>query len=768
MSKLLSVAFIGNHLPRRCGIATFTHDLHRAVASTRADLDTCVVAMNDGASTYSYPPNVRFQIPDDVASGYGVAADAINASGFDVACLQHEYGIFGGEAGGYVLQLLQSLQMPIVTTLHTILAEPSSAQRKVLDQVLAVSSKLVVMSEKGHQLLRTVHGVASSRIAVIPHGIPDYPFVEPHHAKVKLGYTNRTVILTFGLLSPSKGIETVIDAMPAIVKSCPTAVYVVLGATHPNLLREQGEAYRDSLIARAQALGVAGHVAFCNQFVDQSMLLDYISMCDVYVTPYLNEAQMTSGTLAYSFGLGKAVVSTPYWHAQELLGDGRGILVPFGDAETIGTEIAALLTNDVRRYALRKRAHASSRSMIWSETAKSYISVFDAALEASRPSGGRPRTAQAALPSGDAQSVLAIPAIATAHLHAMCDSTGILQHAVHCIPDRSHGYCVDDNARALLLTCHLTDAGETPLPDAMVLSFAAFVEHAWNSNTGRFRNFMSYDRRWLEPVGSEDSHGRTLWALAQCAATDCNASRRDWAASLFTRALPVVEQFTSPRAWAFTLLGLDACRTMNGGDVQAGNLRRLLADRLLGELTTSTLGSWHWYESVLAYDNARLPQAMIVTGLATGNSAYTQAGLTSLRWLMRHQTSPSGCFRPVGSASFGKIRQPPDSFDQQPVEVTATIAACRAAACADSGGAWSAEAKRAFDWFLGANDLQVPIVDIATGGCLDGLHPDRPNRNMGAESVLSYLLALIEIRQMAPAAAVHRRDNGAPQIALSA
>ena len=373
MKLLQRVAFIGNHLPRRCGIATFTHDLHRAVSTARPDLETCVVAMTDPGRTYDYPPAVRFQIRDEVIDDYVRAAEFLNNAGFDVVSLQHEYGIFGGEAGGNIVELLSRLEMPIVTTLHTVLPQPTPIQRDVMRRIIDASTKIVVMSEKGREFLRSVHDVPARKIEVIPHGIPDFPFLETHHAKAKFGFGGKTIILTFGLLSPNKGIEIMLDAMPGIIKSCPNAVYVVLGATHPNLVRDQGEAYRESLMARVQELGIEDHVVFFDQFVDQATLLDFISMCDVYVTPYLNEAQMTSGTLAYSFGLGKAVVSTPYWHAKELLADGRGILVPFADAKALSTEIAGLLTNDVRRHAMRKRAYAASRSMTWAQTAKRYL-----------------------------------------------------------------------------------------------------------------------------------------------------------------------------------------------------------------------------------------------------------------------------------------------------------------------------------------------------------------------------------------------------------
>ena len=742
MTSIQRIAFIGNHLPRRCGIATFTNDLHRAVSMARSDLETGVVAMTDPGGAYDYPQAVHLAIQDENIDEYVDGAAFLNNAGFDVVSLQHEYGIFGGPAGGNITELLSRLEMPVVTTLHTVLAKPTPAQHKVMQRIIDISSKIVVMSEKGRQLLRSAHDVPANKIEIIPHGIPDLPFRETHSAKAKLGFTGQTVILTFGLLSPNKGIETMLDAMPGIIKSCPDAVYVILGATHPNLVRQQGEAYRHGLTARVRDLGIQDHVVFFNQFVEQSTLLDFISMCDVYVTPYLNEAQMTSGTLAYSFGLGKAVVSTPYWHAKELLGDGRGILVPFGDAKAISNEIAALLTNDVRRHAMRKRAYASSRSMTWRETAERYLTVFERARE---------QTIEKILPAA-APSVsggVAIPELRIEHFLSLCDDTGILQHAVHSVPDRAHGYCVDDNARALLLSSALADSGNVQLlPEIGTTAFAAFIQHAWNPDTHRFRNFMGYNRQWLEESGSEDSHGRTLWALGECARTDADPSRRRWAAALFKTALPVVETFSSPRAWAFALLGLDAYCTIETADAFAGGMRRLLADRLMALFRASQREDWLWFEEVLAYDNARLSQALIQTGLATHTPAYIETGLRSLRWLMSIQTASSGCFRPVGSESFGRIHEMPNAFDQQPVEAWASISACLAAYRASGGEEeWSLAASRAFDWFLGKNDLQTALVDPVTGSCSDGLHPDRANENKGAESVLSYLLGLVEMRQ---------------------
>ena len=739
------IALIGNSLPRRCGIATFTSDLQRAISNSGPNLQAGVVAMTDHGQSYDYPACVVLQIRDDNLQEYAAAAVSLNAAGFDVVCLQHEFGIFGGEAGAHILELLTRLTMPVVTTLHTVLASPSAAQRAVIEQIVEASAKVVVMADKGRELLHSVYRVPHEKIEVVAHGIPDFPFVEPDRAKARLGFSGRSVILTFGLLSPSKGIEVMIDAMPSILKRQPNAVYIVLGATHPNLVRDQGEAYRESLAARVRKLGVEDHVVFLDQFVNQATLLEFISMCDVYVTPYLNEAQMTSGTLAYSFGLGKPVVSTPYWHARELLAHGRGVLVSFGDAVGISHEIAELLTDDPRRQTMRERAYAASRSMTWERTAERYMTVFEHAGQRHRLKLIARAAPEAIVPP----SAAAAPDMRMGHFLSMCDDTGLFQHAVYSVPDRAHGYCVDDNARALLLACALNEPGERPISDLLTARFAAFVQHAWNPDTGRFRNFMGFNRTWLEESGSADSHGRTLWALGECARKDVSLSRRQWARALFARALPAAEHFGSPRASAFALLGLDAYCAVVADDRRAQHIRRVLAEGLLSGLASVETSDWQWFEEGLAYDNARLPQALIVTGMATQTPIYVDAGLRSLRWLTTQQTTSTGHFRPVGTAGFGELRKPPRAFDQQPLEATATIAACSAAWRADGEAEWKAIATRAFCWFLGCNDLSVALVDRETGSCRDGLHPDRANENSGGESVVSYLLALAEIRHLA-------------------
>lgn len=756
----LRVAFIGNALPRRCGIATFTTDLELAVSALDQVADTAILAMCDPGGDYAYPPMVRLGIAQDDPADYLAAAAFINDGGYDAACLQHEFGIFGGEAGSMVLDLIAALNVPLVTTLHTVLDSPSAAQRRVMDAILAASARVIVMARKGRDILIETYGADPERITVIAHGIPDVAFAAADAARERLGFAGRRVILTFGLISPNKGIEVMIEAMPAIIAQAPDAVYVVMGATHPQLLRTAGETYRESLIERVRKLGIEDHVVFLNRFVDRPELLEHIAMCDVYVTPYLVAAQMTSGTLAYSHGLGRPVVSTPYWHAAELLADGSGVLVPFGDPVSLGRAVADLLGDEPRRAAMAQRAYAASRPSTWANTARRYADCFRAVSRSASPRANP-------LLNGLPIPQLPLPQPSTRHFMAMCDDTGLFQHAVHSIPDRHHGYCIDDNARALLLCCTPGSGLADGVSDMLASRFAAFIQHGWNPDNQRFRNFMGFSRQWLEPAGSEDSHGRTLWALGACArhrATHAAANWspepwptepwpiKHWAAALFGEALKPVLAFTSPRAWAFTLLGLDHYCAGYPEDAAAHAVRTELARRLEIRLLASESPDWVWFEDRLTYDNARICEALIRTGTATNADHITAAGLRSLRWLLDVQTAPAGHFRPVGSQGFMLDRSAPRAFDQQPLEAAATISACAAALDSGAAGPWQVKARRAFDWFLGANDLNVPLVDIATGSCRDGLHPDRANENRGAESVLSYLLGLATLRQLETAA----------------
>lgn len=740
------VAILGNYPPRQCGIATFTSDLRLALNGVETSWPSPVVTVTDPGNAYDYPPEVRFEIPEQDAPSYLRAGDFLKLSRAEVLCLQHEFGIFGGPAGSHILSLLRRARMPTITTLHTVLENPEPAQKRALDELVECSTRLVVMTLKGADLLREFHGVPEEKISVIPHGIPDIPFVDPNFYKDQIGVAGRPVLLTFGLLSPGKGIEYAIRALPRIVEEHPDVIYIVLGATHPNLIRKNGETYRRSLELLARELGVERQMMFVNRYVETAELCEFIGAADVYLTPYLNESQITSGTLAYCFGAGKAVVSTPYWHAAELLRDGRGELVPFRDAGAIADAVLGIFANETRRHAMRKQAYLLGRDMVWTEVAHAYRRVFEEA-RGEFQSGRRGVSLRR---GGSTQP----PPWRFDHLLRMSDSTGMFQHAIHTVPWFEHGYCTDDNARALLLTVLLEESGEdTREIRHLQTTTTAFLQHAFAGETGRFRNFMSFERKWMEDFGSEDSHGRAIWALGAVVGRTQRPGLRALAASLMERALPVLSSFTSPRAWAFALLGLQEYFRSFHGDLLANRLREELAGKLFALFESNSSGDWLWCEDIVAYDNARLAQALILAGRYTGHEDMKATGLRALRWLMDGQKGGSGYFRPIGSNGFWSRGSASALFDQQPLEAAASVGACIEAFNATGDPEWKNGAVRAFEWFLGANDLGLPLYDATNGGCFDGLHDDRVNGNQGAESTLSFLIALSEMRTLAKAPA---------------
>ncbi len=736
-----TVALLGNHLPRHCGIATFTTDLGDAMTAEYPDLDCFVLAMNDAGRRHAYPGRVRFELAESDIASYRRAADFLNVNEVDVVSVQHEYGIFGGKAGAHVLALLRELRMPIVTTLHTILPEPDPIHRKVMNELAELSERLVVMSARGAELLREVHGVPDRKVDVIPHGIPSASTAR--RSKEQMGVEGKSVILTFGLLSPDKGIEHVVDALPAIVARFPETLYIVLGATHPHVKEQHGETYRLALESRAQRLGVDANVIFHDRFVTQAELAEFVAAADVYVTPYLNAEQSTSGTLAYAVGAGKAVISTPYSHAREMLADGRGILVPWRDPAAIAREVVDILGNDDERAAMGKRAAAYGRDMFWPAVARRYHSSFERACA---DHAERRRTVFQA--KRLAKRPTELPETSLEHVGRMTDSTGILQHAVFNVPRYEDGYCLDDNARALLLIALVDEAGTEDGKTARTLAsrYLAFVSHAFDGTSRRFRNFMDYTRRWTEAVGSEDSHGRALWALGAIVGRSPDPSKHSIAGALFHGALQAVPDFTSPRAWAFTLLGIDEYLRAFQGDSSVQALRRLLAERLFELFRRTSAPEWPWFEECATYENARLSQALLASGARMGHEEMTSAGLRSLEWLASVQRGADGDFSPIGSNGFYPKGGIPAAFDQQPVDACAMISACLEARRITGDEQWTRHARRAFRWFLGQNHLNVSLYDASTGGCRDGLHADRVNENQGAESTLSFQLALLEMR----------------------
>ncbi|CAN5523903.1 glycosyltransferase family 4 protein [soil metagenome] len=742
-ATLKTLAFIGNYLPRQCGIATFTTHLCEAVAGAFPQLQLMALPMNDSEAGYAYPEPVRFEVQQNELASYRSAADFLNINNVDLVCLQHEYGIFGGSAGSHVLALLRELRTPIVTTLHTVLDRPNPSQHRVMLELGALSDRLVVMSERGRQYLETVYGFAADKIDLIPHGIPDMPFIDPSFYKDQFGVEGKLVLLTFGLLSAAKGIEEVIKALPRITERYPNLIYLVLGATHPHVKRAEGELYLLGLQRLAAALGVEAHVSFYNRFVSEAELLEFIAAADLYITPYLNREQIVSGTLAYAAGAGKAVISTPYWYAEEFLADGRGRLVPFRDAPAIAAAVLELLDNETERHAMRKRAYLAGREMIWSQVARRYLESFVRAKEAR---AAAPRRVSATKTLGERAGEL--PLLKLDHLHRMTDGTGLLQHAKFAVPNYAEGYTTYDNARALVLSVYAWSLGPDDAREAYDLAtrYLAFLNHAFEPASGRFRNVMNFERRWLELVGSDDSHGRALWGLGTVLGRLADDGLRGLAATLFDRALPAVLKVTSPRAWAFALLGMHGYLRAFPGDSAAKHACEMLAGHLLTAYRRCAGEDWRWFEDILAYSNAKLPHALILAGRQLGDKEMLALGLETLRWLVAVQRDEAGHFVPVGSNGFyprGEVRA---RFDQQPVEAHATISACLEAYRATNERVWLDEARRAFDWFLGRNDLGLPLYDPLTGGCRDGLHPDRVNQNQGAEASLSFLLSLAELR----------------------
>ncbi len=753
------IAVVGNYLPRQCGIATFTTDLCAAISAEYGTARLLALPVNDTEQGYDYPDRVRWSLAQDDIKSYQDAADFLNFNNIDMVCLQHEYGIFGGPAGSHILHLLRALKMPVVTTLHTVLREPNPDQLMVMEEIAELSDRLIVMSQLSSQFLQEIFKVPGSKIDMVPHGVPDLPFLDPNFYKDRFGVEGKAVLLTFGLLSPNKGIENVIQALPQILAKHKNVAYIVAGATHPHILRREGDKYRASLQALAKEVGVESQVIFHDRFVSPEEMAEFIGAADIYITPYRYEAQVVSGTLAYALGAGKAIISTPYWHAIELLDDRRGALVPFQNPGAIAQKTIELLDTPAIRHAMRKRAYVFARDMVWKKAAQGYMESF-ARVRSDRMQSPRVQFSARATP----KLLNQLPELKLTHVNALTDDTGMLQHAIFTIPNRAEGYTTDDNARALILIVlmeQLEQLGKDKDRDSDRLGktgkanpdwpfrYLAFLEHAFHAENKRFRNFLGYDHLWRETQGSEDSHGRALWALGTLLARSENDGLRGAAGRLLEFSLPTALEFNSPRAWAYTLLGIQEYLNSYPGDRDAQKIRSVLSLRLLEMYNAIRSPDWKWFENVLAYGNARLPQAMLLVGSSCSDDRMVSAGLEALDWLMETQRcETNGHFVPIGSQGFYHQGGEQARFDQQPIEAAGAVSACLEAYRVTGDSRWRSQAWSAFNWFLGDNDLQVALYDSVTGGCRDGLHPDRANQNQGAESTLSFLMALLEMRSL--------------------
>ncbi len=738
-AKSIRVALIGTYLPRKCGIATFTSDIAEKLREFRPEVGVDIYALDDGASNLVYE-GVDEVIQGTSAAAYAQAARSINESGVDAVWLQHEYGIYGEDDGLAVCDFVDRLAAPLILTCHTVLADPSERQRAILRHLVTRASRIMVMSRLSRELLIREFGAREEILEVIEHGAPDRPFGRQVEFKARFGLSNRKVLMTFGLLGPGKGLERAIEALPAIVARHPDTVYRIVGATHPNLVAQEGERYRDCLMDLAQELGVAEHIEWDNRFLETQELLDQLEASDIYITPYPNLQQSTSGTLSYAVALGKAVISTPYVHATELLRDDVGKLIEPGSSEAIAQAVNALLDDPAELLAQQHRAYARGRETIWPRFADATAKL---AMGAVAPA---PRRAP----------ITATPGLTG--VIAMCDATGMMQHSIGIVPDRRHGYCLDDNVRALMLM-NVAEGLHPTERMRWTMVYASFIQDAWNPDANRFRNFMRFNRGWCEDIGSDDSNGRAIWALGHTAECAPDPDIREWARNLYEKALPRLSDIGSPRAIAFQILGAAAMLRVRPG--HAASLETLAHG---GEFLDKLLGGgrrpdWAWFEAVLGYDNPRLSQAMIEAGVALGRADWVAAGVETLGWICDRQLSSSGLFRPIGSESFGKPHTHLP-FDQQPLEAQAAIEACLSAHQATSDAYWYEHAMAAWSWFFGGNDRGVQLADMTTGRCRDGVTPRGANANCGAESILAFQLSHYAML------ALYRASNESPQGSL--
>lgn len=744
--RISSIAIIGNYLPRQCGIATFTTDLVEAISKEAPDINTWAVAMNDTPQGYAYPDKVRFEILQSSLADYSVASEFLNISQVDIVCVQHEFGIFGGPAGRHLLKLLGALRMPIVTTLHTVLREPPPEYREVMHRLCDLSDKLIVMSHKAVDILKDIYSVPDEKIVFIHHGIPDTPFIDPNFYKDQFGVEGKKVLLTFGLLSPNKGIESVLQALPQVIREHPDVIYIILGATHPHILKAHGDEYRTSLQQLVRKLNISEYVIFENRFVESGELCEFLGNADIYITPYLEEAQTSSGTLAYAMGTGKAVISTPYWYATEMLAEGRGRIVPFRNPDAMAEQIIELLNNDIERHAIRKRAYTFTREAVWKEVSWKYLDVFrQVRLERAR----HPHSRHVYMENTESITHFELPELKLDHLKILTDDTGILQHATYTIPNRIYGYCIDDNARALLVAAlgRKYPTEDSIWFDSLINHYLSFLLFGFNEKTGRFRDFMTYAREWTQEVGSEDAHGRVLWSLGETVAFLDNPEQLAVTTKFFKQVLKAVEYFFSPRSIAFALMGIHAYLRIFSGDSEARSVREILAERLFNEFKNNATESWPWLEDTLTYANGKLPHALLLSGKCKQRNDMIDMGLRSLKWLFTIQTE-NGHFVPIGNNGWYKKGGSRARFDQQPIEANAMIEACVEAFNTTRDKTWIDNAVMCFNWFLGQNDLNMPIYDPKTGGCRDGLMADGINQNEGAESSLAWLLSLMALKKL--------------------
>lgn len=691
-----------------------------------------VLTMSDTACEEKYPPEVKFCISEQHQASYLEAAAMLNESDIDLVMLEHEYGIFGGQDGAYILSLLDELEKPAVATFHTVLKTPSRGQHFVLRSIAAKVSKVVVMSRLAKQMLQDIYKIPSEKIAIIEHGVPNCETANRATLRENLNFENRRILFTFGLIGRSKGLETVINALPAIVEKYPETLYVVLGKTHPGILRHSGEEYREYLLDLAQQKGVANNLLFINEFASEQALWEYLRACDIYLTPYLNEAQITSGTLSYAVGAGAAVVSTPYWHAQELLEDGRGQFFEFRNSDALASVLLDLFDNEEKLGEMRAKAAAYGQNLKWNLIGKQYLDLFRQVVKQ-----------DVALLDKQLSLTSDLPAINFKHVRTMTDDTGILQHAKFALPNRHEGYCLDDNARALIAVLLGRKHSPSEWLDQAAGIYLSFIYHCQRED-GQFRNFMGYNRNFLESIGSEDSFGRAMWSVGYALSHPVNGGFQALAKEIFDRALPHIRNLGSLRAIAFSILGISNYLKRNPSDENMLDLLHQLRTKLCDAFNANVDGDWQWFEPYLTYCNGILPLALFHSLEHIPDEAVQEITVKATQFLEQATLSTGYC-RPVGCNNFYQKGQECPIFDQQPVDVLAKVLLFLQAYKVTGEEHYFEKALLCNAWFFGKNELRLSLYDPETGGCCDGLTETGVNHNQGAESTLAYVLCSLAV-----------------------
>lgn len=735
----MKLAYIATYPPRECGIGTFTNNLFKSMLNGNAmqngENEGFVVALNDNELEYKYPEEVKAIIRQDYQEDYLKAVKYINLSGADVCVLQHEFGIFGGQSGVYILPLLHRLEIPLIVTLHTILKTPSYNEKAVLKEICKMATGIVVMSQKAIEFLTTIYDVPKEKIALIEHGVPDIQF-NSEKAKKEFKLENKKMLLTFGFIGRSKGIETVIKALPEVVKKYPELIYIVLGKTHPNVLRHSGEEYRISLLRLVKNLQLENHVIFLNEFINEQELFKYLYACDIYITPYLNEAQITSGTLSYAVGVGAAVLSTPYWHAAELLENGRGRLFQFNDSDELAKTLTQLFDKPEELKGLKNKAGEYGKKITWPKTGEKYLALAGKILEEEHLEVDKKESAI---------DLLILPPFSLTHINRLTDDTGIIQHAKFGIPNLKEGYCLDDNSRALLMV--LMAYRQIKDKRALELSpiYLSYIHYMQNQD-GTFRNFLSFNRNFLDEKGSEDSFGRTIWALGYLLGNAPNDAYYQTGRLLFFNAAPNFEKLTSIRGIANSMIGISYYLKSNFSDDSMTERLRGLANVLLKHYNENLTPGWNWFESLLAYDNGILPLALLHSAEILNDDKITQTAIDSMNFLTKH-TLKDNYLSIIGNEKWYKKEGERSVFAQQPIDAMAMVLMYHQAFHITNNKEYLNKLYTSFMWFLGENDLRMSLYDFETKGCCDGFESYGVNRNQGAESSLAYLISHLTVLQ---------------------